>query len=144
MPRASDVHGVRRNPFPIAAVSLLLLLSFLGLYLGVLFTKYASGLVFFRKILCSCDVSFACTRFRDRLKIMGTLDDLTLACSDVCCDGLKNPREHVMMKLFPGLKKWPLADAFHKVQIGTDSMVAGHEYYADAARYVWRLSFPSE
>lgn len=68
---------------------------------------------------------------------MGTLNDLTLACSDTCCDGLKNPGEHVMMKLFPGLKKWPLADAFHKVQIGTDSMVAGHEFYADAARCGW-------
>eukprot|EP00752_Nemacystus_decipiens_P007879 g7039.t1 len=45
-----------------------------------------------------------------------------------------NPTEFVMMKLFPGLKKWPIADAFHKFQIGTDSMVAGHEYYADAAR----------
>lgn len=79
---------------------------------------------------------------RDRLRSKGTLNDVTLACSDTCCDGLKNPTEHVMMKLFPGLKKWPIADAFHKVQIGTDSMVAGHEYYADAARYVSRLSLP--
>lgn len=70
---------------------------------------------------------------------MGTLNDLILACSDTCCEGLKNPEEHVIMKLFPSLKKWPLADAFHKVQIGTDSMIAGHEYYADAARCVWRL-----
>lgn len=60
---------------------------------------------------------------------------MKLACSDTCCDGLKKPEEHVIKKLFPGMSKWPLADAFHKVQIGTDSMVAGHEYYADAARY---------
>lgn len=65
---------------------------------------------------------------------MGTLDDLTIACSDTCCDRLNNPMEHVTRKVFTGLRKWPLADSFHKVQICTDSMVAGHPEYAQAAR----------
>lgn len=74
-------------------------------------------------------------RLRDRLKAKGELEELTLACSDTCCEGLKNPREHVIMKIFPFLKKWPLADKFHKIQICTDSMVAGHPDYALACRY---------
>lgn len=74
-------------------------------------------------------------RFRDRLKSMGKLDDLTVACSDTCCEGANDPRQHVTMKIFPHLKKWPLADAFHKTQIVTDSMIAGHPDYAQAVRY---------
>ncbi|CAN0246144.1 unnamed protein product, partial [Ectocarpus sp. 13 AM-2016] len=41
--------------------------------------------------------------FRDRLNSMGTLDDLTIACSDTCCDRLNNPMEHVTRKVFTGL-----------------------------------------
>lgn len=74
-------------------------------------------------------------RFRDRLQSMGKLHELTTACSDTCCDGLNNPNEHVMKKLFPGLTKGPLADPFHKVQLVTDAMVAGHDDYALAAKY---------
>lgn len=67
-----------------------------------------------------------------------------MACSDACCEGAKKPQDHVMRKIFPSLKKWPLADPFHKVQIITDSMVAGHEDYAQACRYAVfpRLFFP--
>ena len=80
-------------------------------------------------------VSRLCPRFRSRLASMGLLNDLTLTCSDQCCEGLNNPRDHVAMKVFPALEKWPLADLFHKTQIGTDSMVAGHPLYAGACRY---------
>lgn len=65
---------------------------------------------------------------------MGKLRDLILACSDTCCNGLNDADDHIMKKVFPGLRKWPLADPFHKVQIITDSMVAGHDHYASAAR----------
>lgn len=65
---------------------------------------------------------------------MGKLEELTVACSDTCCEGLTNPDTHVMKKLFPALRKWPLADPFHKIQIITDSMVAGHPDFAEASR----------
>ena len=72
---------------------------------------------------------------------MGKLQELTIACSDTCCEGLNNPMDHVIRKVFPYMTKWPLADTFHKVQIGTDSMVAGHEDYAQACRYCLRVSY---
>lgn len=43
--------------------------------------------------------------------------------------------------IFPGLKKWPLADGFHKVQVVTDSMVPGDELYAQACRYATEPRF---
>jgi len=152
VPRAPDVHGVSEKECVAAAgggavgaaVTVAVLLSFLCW--SVHGTVRAP--TDFQQAPCPNEgrpsrcVFLLFISLRDRLRSKGTLNDVTLACSDTCCDGLKNPTEHVMMKLFPGLKKWPIADAFHKVQIGTDSMVAGHEYYADAARYVSRLSLP--
>ncbi|CAM9793203.1 unnamed protein product, partial [Laminaria digitata] len=73
---------------------------------------------------------------RERFVSLGTLEDLTLACSDTCCEGLNDPTQHVMPKIFPGMWRAPFADLFHKAQIITDAFVTSSPVYAAACREV--------
>lgn len=74
------------------------------------------------------------TRLRDRFERLGTLEELTLASSDTCREGLHDVMEHVMAKIFPGIERAPFADVFHKAKIICDSMFPGNPLYAVACR----------
>lgn len=63
------------------------------------------------------------------------LEDLNLASSETCCEGLFDPTEYIMPKSSLVMSRVPFADVFQKNKIIDDSFLPASKLYAVACRY---------
>lgn len=75
----------------------------------------------------------ASTRLANRFERLGKKGELKSMSSDLCCEGLEDPRQHVMAGLFE-LERAPYCDGFHKIQQLTTSVASPHELLAEFSR----------
>lgn len=75
----------------------------------------------------------AFTRLADRFDRLGKKGVLKTASSDLCCEGLADPKKHVMAGLF-GIERAPHCDGVHKVQQLTTSVHSPHHLLQEFSR----------
>lgn len=73
-------------------------------------------------------------RLKGRLQRLGTLKDLVKVFADTCCEGKNNVAVHLCVDIFPGVKRAPFADLFHKVQIISSHTLSAHPLHAALTR----------
>ena len=69
-------------------------------------------------------------RLRKRLQRLETLEDVEKVFADTCCEGMADPSKHMVVDLFPNVKRAPYADLFHKTQIVCSHMLSSHPLHA--------------
>lgn len=72
-------------------------------------------------IFTSCSFFFVSEkiphRYAARRTIAGTIDSLQHVYDDRCCSGANDVSKHFTVDIFDGVKRRPLADAFHMTQV---------------------------
>jgi len=77
--------------------------------------------------------SLASTRLANRFERLGKKGVLKSMSSDLCCQGLEDPKQHVLAALFE-LDRAPHCDGFHKIQQVTTSVASPHDLLAEFSR----------
>lgn len=88
----------------------------------------------FRSLLLPLMMYAVVTRLKMRMERLGTEPELKLIFTDTCCEGLAEPKNHVVAKLFTGVTRAPYADNYHKTQILTTSTRTSHALHASYSK----------